>query len=117
MPKKLDIQPKSGENSQMEFRCIGVRICVDGLLDNSGDETAGRVLDLDALECTLNDLHDEAAFTGRVIVSQEIIATTLTHGVMFYTIHAQWVGVETMRQMQRQNMIASGMNDRPRGIV
>ena len=101
----------------MEFRCIGVRIFIDALADNSGDDTAGRVFDLDALESTLNDLHDEATFTGRVIVSQETVATMLTHGVILYTIRAQWIGMETLKQMQRQNALMAGLNGGPRGVV
>ena len=112
MSKQIGTQPKSGENAPMEFRCIGVKIDAVEL-----SPSEGTIFDLDALSSALNDLQDEAAFTGRVIVSQDVMATRLNPGVILYTIRAQWIGMETLKQMQRQNALMAGLNGGPRGVV
>lgn len=104
-PKQEEVVPG---NQPMEFRCVEV---VSQVLD--------KITDADLLEDALNDLHDEAASTKRQIVSLQVHTTPLNELKVLYTIQAQWIGMETLKDMARRNALAAGMNGQPgpRGIV
>lgn len=95
-------------NQPMEFRCIEV---VSQVLE--------KIADADLLEDALNDLHDEAASTKRQIVSLQVHTTSLNELKVLYTIQAQWIGMETLKDLARRNALAAGTNGQPglRGIV
>lgn len=104
-PKQEEVVPG---NQPMEFRCIEVV-----------SQVLGEIADADLLEDALNDLHDEAASTKRQIVSLQVHTTPLNELKVLYTIQAQWIGMETLKDMARRNALAAGMNGQPgpRGIV
>ncbi len=104
-PKQEEVVPG---NQPMEFRCIEVV-----------SQVLGKIADADLLEDALNDLHDEAASTKRQIVSLQVHTTPLNELKVLYTIQAQWIGMETLKDMARRNALAAGTNGQPglRGIV
>ena len=99
-------------NQPMEFRCLEV---VSEVIGTSGSCIA----DADLLENALNDLHDEAASTKRQIVSLQLHTTALNARQIVYTIQAQWIGIETLKDLARRNALAAGLNGQSgsRGIV
>lgn len=109
-PKQEEVVPG---NQPMEFRCVEV------VSEISWRGESGLIRDADELENALNDLHDEAASTKRQIVSLQVHTTPLNELKVLYTIQAQWIGMETLKDMARRNALAAGMNGQPgpRGIV
>lgn len=99
-------------NQPMEFRCLEV---VSEVIGTSGLCIA----DAELLENALNDLHDEASSTKRQIVSLQVHTTALNARQIVYTIQAQWIGIETLKDLARRNVLAAGLNSQsgPRGIV
>jgi len=108
-PKENETKP--GEQP-MEFRCLEA---VSSLEISNGLA----VMDAEVLESALNDLHDEAALTKRQIVSLQVHTTPLNEHKVLYTIQAQWIGLETLKDMARRNALSVGMNGQtgPRGVV
>lgn len=98
-------EQENGENAQLETRVITVRAAIE----------AG-VMDCELLEEALADFRDEAKHSKRVITGVQVYCSPLV-GDMVYTIIAEWVGLETLKHMQRMNAIANGGNGGKLGVV
>lgn len=108
-PKQEEVVPG---NQPPEFRCLQI---ISVLPDNGAEG----VYDGQSLEEGMNDLFDEADSTKRQVISLNLHTTPLNEEKVLYTIHAQWAGVEYLRDVARRNALAAGMNGQPgpRGIV
>lgn len=93
----MTAEQPDGAYAPLENRCVTVSVFVpDGISD------------CELLEQALNDLKDEASNSGRVVTSVQIQSTNAGSATVVYTIIAQWIGSETLKQMQRMNQIAAG---------
>ena len=91
-----DMEPENGANAPLETRVITIRTPIDeGIQDN------------EIVEEALADFRDEAKNSQRVITGVQVYITPLGNDLV-YTVIAEWVGIETLKQMQRMNAIAAG---------